>query len=218
MSVSTSTSFTAFAGHRLMLSGSLVEVTLAVRRAVDAGASQAILVFDDVTGRVVDVDFRGSEADIVEKSTQPAAAYVGRYRWPAPPLPEAFEPAAGSGSRGKGRPKMGVVAREVTLLPRQWEWLASQSGGASATLRKLVDSARRSGSSRQQQRAAQEAAYHFIQAIAGDFEGYEEATRALFANDRPGLERCMAAWPHDIRSQAIRLAFERNTGGQEDCG
>eukprot|EP01035_Chromulina_nebulosa_P021198 gene21198-27460_t len=210
VSDSTSKSFMVFVGHRLVLSGSLVEATLAVKQAVEADASQAILVFDDATGRVVDVDFRGTGADIVERSSRPASAYVGRYRQPPEELPNASEPTAGSGTRGKGRPKMGVIAREVTLLPRQWEWLASQSGGASATLRKLVDSARRSGSSRHQQRAAQDTAYQFMQAIAGDLPGYEEATRALFANDRPGVERCVAAWPRDIRTQAIRLAFERN--------
>jgi uncharacterized protein len=202
----------AFVGHQLLLSGSLVEVTLAVKQAEEV--SQPILVFDNATGRVIDVDVRGSEAEIVERSSRPAAAYVGRYRQPVEAA--VFEPAVGSGTRGKGRPKMGVVAREVTLLPRQWEWLASQSGGASATLRKLVDSARRSGSSRQQQRAAQDAAYQFMQAIASDFAGYEEATRALFANDRPGVERCIAAWPHDIRTQTIRLAFEPNASELQD--
>lgn len=102
---------------------------------------------------------------------------------------------------------MGVVAREVTLLPRQWEWLTSQPGGASATLRRLVDEARKTTGPRQQRRAAQEAAYHFMQAIAGDLPGYEEATRALFADDRPALEQRIAAWPEDIRTYALRLAF-----------
>ncbi|MDQ0320255.1 hypothetical protein QO002_002393 [Pararhizobium capsulatum DSM 1112] len=208
----------AFVGHRLILSGSLVEVTLAVKQAAEADGSQAILVFDDATGRLVDVDYRGTEADIAERVSQPALSYVGRYRQPPEEPLDTAEPAARPSARGKGRPKMGVVAREVTLLPRQWEWLASQSGGASATLRRLVDNAKRSGNPRQQQRAGQDAAYHFMQAIAGDLPGYEEAIRAVFANDRPGVERCVAAWPHDIRTQAIRLAFQGDASqsDQED--
>ena len=95
----------------------------------------------------------------------------------------------------------------MTLLPKQWEWLATQPGGASAVLRRLVDDARRNGGERQARRAAQEAAYHFMLAIAGDLPGYEEATRALFANDRPKLEQRIADWPQDIRAHALRLAF-----------
>src|SRR4051812_2121744 len=106
-----------------------------------------------------------------------------------------------------GRPKLGVVPREVTLLPRHWDWLATQPGGASAALRKLVDEARQSGGTRQQKRAAQEAAYHFMLAMAGDLPGYEEATRALFADDRSRLEQCIADWPQDVRSHVLRLAF-----------
>lgn len=107
----------------------------------------------------------------------------------------------------RGRPKLGVVAREVTLLPRQWEWLATQPGGASATLRRLVDDARKAIHPRQRRRAAQEAAYRFMQAIAGDLPGYEEATRALFADDRLAFEERIGPWPEDIRIYAVRLAF-----------
>ena len=106
---------------------------------------------------------------------------------------------------------MGVVSREVTLLPRQWEWLGAQPGGASAVLRRLVDAAKRDGGPQQKRRAAQEAAYRFMLAIAGDFPGYEEATRALFADDRLKLEQCIADWAQDIRVHVLHLAF----GAQE---
>ncbi len=197
---------TAFDGHRLLLSGPLVDVALAVKAATENGSSNAILVFDDATGRVVDLDLRGSEADVVERLSQPSRSSVGRYR---PRAVEASEPAADEMSepRGRGRPKLGVVAREVTLLPRHWDWLATQPGGASAVLRRLVDDARRSGGTRQQKRAAQEAAYQFMLAIAGDLPSYEEATRALFADDRARLEQWIADWPHDTRSHVLRLAF-----------
>ena len=113
----------------------------------------------------------------------------------------------GFGIERTGTAEVGRSAREVTLLPRQWEWLASQSGGASAFLRRLVEEARRSGGSREQRRAAQEAAYRSMMAIAGNLPGYEEGLRALFADDQGKLEQCIAAWPEGIRTYAIRLAF-----------
>ena len=136
--------------------------------------TSALLVFDAATGKVVDVDLR-----------EPAEA------------PE--EPR-----RGPGRPKLGVVAREVTLLPRHWEWLQAQPGGASVALRRLVDEARRAGVSPKQR---QEAAYRFMSAMAGDRAGFEEASRALFAGDRAKLEQEAASWPPDIREHVLVLAF-----------
>jgi hypothetical protein len=202
----------------LVSSGPLVEVSLFVKHATEADASEPALIFDDATGRVVDVDLRGTEADIVERLSQPAPAHIGGFWHRVKEPPETRESDAETGTRGRGRPKMGVVSREVTLLPRHWEWLADQPGGASATLRRLVDNARRSGSVLHQRRADQEAAYQFMQAIAGDLPGYEEAIRALFANDRPGVEQRIAAWPHDVRTQAIRLAFERNSSQPDQEG
>ncbi len=197
---------TAFDGHRLLLAGPLVEVALAVKTAMEGGSPSEVLVFDDVTGRVVDLDLRGGTAEMIERLSRPPQTFIGRHRPPSnePAVPAKDEAAE---ARGRGRPRLGVVSREVTLLPKQWEWLATQPGGASAVLRRLVDDARRNGGERQARRAAQEAAYHFMQAIAGDLPAYEEATRALFANDRPKLEHCIANWPHDIRAHALRLAF-----------
>lgn len=207
MSNPVSKACTAFDGHRLLLSGPLVEVALVVKTAVESQSPNLILVFDDATGRVVDLDLRGTKADILERLSQPPQMFVGRYR---PPPGEVSEPESKdevSEPRGRGRPKLGVVAREVTLLPRQWEWLAAQPGGASAILRRLVDDARRNGGTRLQRRAAQDAAYQFMLAIAGDLPGYEEATRALFADDRARLEQWIAKWPQDVRSHALNLAF-----------
>lgn len=187
-----SRSCTAFAGHRLLRSGPLPEVALAVKDVAGRGGAEPVLVFDDASGRVVDLDLRGTAADIVGRLTPP-------------PMDPAVPQAA---PRGRGRPRLGVVAREVTLLPRHWEWLAAQPGGASVVLRKLVDEARRKGGSEQARRAAQEAAYRVMSALAGDLPGFEEATRALFADDRARFEQQMARWPADIRTYAIRLAFD----------
>lgn len=197
---------TTFDGHTRLSSGPLTEVALAVKAAVDDGSPREILVFDDATGRVIDLDLRGSAADVIERLAQTHAPQGDSGAASEPVEDEA------AGARGRGRPKLGVVAREVTLLPRQWDWLAAQPGGASAVLRRLVDEARRKDSTRRQRRAAQEAAYRFMLAIAGDLPGYEEATRALFADDRRAVARQIADWPEDVRSHVLALAF----GAQDD--
>src|SRR6202000_600087 len=98
-------------------------------------------------------------------------------------------------ARGRGRPKLGVEAREVTLLPRHWEWLSTQRPGASATLRRLVEDARRADPGASGMREGKEAPYRFITAMAGDALGYEEAVRALFANDGARFEAESTPWP-----------------------
>ncbi len=202
---------TAFAGQRLLLSGPLPEVALAVKRS--PSVADMVLVFDDATGRLIDLDLEGSDAEVLERLSQPPKAYAGRHRPKIDITPGSTGSEEMHSQKTRGRPKLGVVAREVTLLPRQWQWLGEQPGGASATLRRLVEGARKGASARR--RATQEAAYHFMQAIAGDLPGYEEATRALFADDRPALEERIAAWPEDIRTYALRLAF--NAGGGQSA-
>lgn len=175
---------TAFLGTRRLAVGPLASVAAAVRRALAEDAGAAILVFDDRDGRVIDLDLSGDPAPLTAPSDTPAETEA----------------------RGKGRPKLGVVAREVTLLPRHWDWLAGEPGGASAALRRLVDDARRAGVAETERRAAREAAYRVMAALAGDLPGFEEATRALFAGDAVRLDAHMAAWPADIRAYALALA------------
>ncbi len=171
--------YTAFDGHRRIASGPLGSVASIVKRAIESGAAGPVLIFDDSTGRQTDID-------ITESSGMEAAAAVPRSR---------------------GRPKLGVVAREITLLPRHWDWLATQPGGASMALRKLVDEARRTHAEADRRRQTQERAYHFMSAIAGDMSGFEEAARALFAADEERFRKLVAAWPDDVRDHAIALAF-----------
>lgn len=189
---------TAFAGHDLLLSGPLVEVALAVKTATENNELKPLLVFDDSTGRVIDLDLRGSKSEIIERLSRLMQKSVSPVQSKAV---EATEP------RGRGRPKLGVVAREVTLLPRQWEWLNAQSGGASGVLRRLVDEAKRNSAMPQKKRATQEATYQFMFAIAGNFPNYEEAIRGLFADDRANLESSIAEWPADIQAHILRLAY-----------
>ena len=148
----------------------------AVTRAIEQGWPNdhgSVRVFEDDSGRATDLDL-----------------------W------DAAKSAAPAAPRGRGRPKLGVTAREVTLLPRQWDWLARQPGGASATLRRLVEAARKDGAA---PGAGRDAAYRFLTAMAGDRPGYEEAVRALYRGDLDRMQKLAAAWPPDIRAYAARL-------------
>ncbi|PDH67066.1 MAG: hypothetical protein CNE89_07885 [Sphingomonadaceae bacterium MED-G03] len=162
---------TAFAGELWIATGDKGEIRAALQAMGDD--AQNILLFDDRTGRQVDIDLEDS----------------------APQAP-----------RGRGRPKLGVQAREVTLLPRQWDWLAQQPGGASAVLRRLVDEARKAEGGPTSPRAAMDAAYHFMTAMAGDRPGYEEAIRALYAKDAARFKALSRNWPSGIRDHALALA------------
>src|SRR6202521_5463279 len=191
-----SPSFTAFLGPNLLASGPLAEVAMAVMKASSIAAAPPIIIFDDASGRPIDLDLRGTEREIVARLPQPAPDPETLVGHPAAPEP-----------RGRGRPKLGVVAREVTLLPRHWNWLGAQPGGASVALRKLVEEARRASGDRDRSRAATGAAYHFMSTMAGDLPGFEEASRALFADDRRRFAGLIAGWPEDIRDHIVKLAF-----------
>lgn len=204
-----SPSYTTFDGFRRIAAGPLAANAKVFKRAHESGAGP-LLIFDDATGRAIDVDIRGSEEEMVAR----LAAIAAAGERSAPGGEPAGEPeAAAEGSPGRGRPKLGVVPREVTLLPRHWEWLATQPGGASVALRKLVEAARRTSAEGDRTRRAQERAYHFMVAIAGNLPYYEEATRALFAGDRPRFGELIAEWPEDVREHAARLAFEGGGDG-----
>lgn len=190
-------SFIAFDGTRRIASGALALVALAVAKALKSKSAGPVLVFDDRTGGVVDIDSRGTDAEILARL----------------PASQASDSATDDADRsdvqtlrGRGRPKLGVVAREVTLLPRHWDWLATQSGGASVALRRLVEDARRAQRHGDGSRERQERAYKFMSAMAGDLAGFEEASRALFAGDEPGFRERIAEWPADVRDHATRLA------------
>lgn len=185
-----SETFTAFEGQQRIASGPLADVALAIKR-ITRPTSEPITVFSDSTGRAVDLDLRGSNDEV--------RARLAEHAHPGAPVEAA--------PRGRGRPRLGVVAREVTLLPRHWEWLNAQPGGASVALRKLVDEARRASGARDRQRAARDAAYHFMSAMAGDLPGFEEASRALFADDRRRFTGQIAGWPEDIRDHVVKLAY-----------
>ena len=189
-------SCTAFAGTRQIASGDLRQVALKAQESTNSDKFAQVLIFDDLTSQVIEVDLRGTPEEL--------------SRWLAPTETQAAqgaEPAAAEeGARKPGRPKLGVVAREVTLLPRHWDWLATQPGGASVALRKLVEQARRANQDKDRLRLARESAYRFLSAMAGNEPGFEEAARALFAGDQVRFEKLVAPWPIDVGNHAKMLA------------
>jgi hypothetical protein len=193
---------TAFSGKRWIASGPLGEVALAAKARLDQGDAANLLVFDDTTGATVEVDLRGSPADVAARTGAGVALPSPAAGERAEETREPAEPA----QRGRGRPRLGVVAREVTLLPRHWDWLAAQPGGASVALRRLVETARRTHEGRDALRRSQEAVYRFAVAMAGDEPGFEEAVRALYAADEARFGACVQAWPADVARHARRLA------------
>jgi hypothetical protein len=182
-------SWVAFAGMTRVASGSARSVAAALKeRERHATAAEPVLVFDAESGDQIEVDLRGSTAEVLGRIGEPGESEVAAK------------------ARAPGRPRLGVVAREVTLLPRHWEWLSEQPGGASVALRKLVEEARRTRGESERIRRAQENAYRFMRALAGDLAGFEEASRALFARDRAKFDAHVAGWPPDVRSYALKLA------------
>jgi hypothetical protein len=194
-------SFTAFDGHECLATGPIEDVAIVVKRALEDGAIGPVLIFDNATGRTIDINTQGTEEAVLAQLGQatPSVAEAGLEE------PEIIHEK----SRGRGRPKLGVIAREVTLLPRHWAWLADQPGGASVALRKLVEKARKESVEKDDKRSANERAYHFMSAMAGDLPGFEETCRALFAGDQNKFTNEVAGWPADIRNHASWLAFGR---------
>ena len=197
----------AFDGVRRIASGPLTEVAPKVKECADAHPLARILVFNAETSEPIEIDCRGSLADVLGRIA-PVTSEVS-----PPDEVQVSLPA------GRGRPKLGVVAREVTLLPRHWEWLSTQPGGASVALRKLVEQARRASSAADRIRQSQNATDRFMTAMTGDLDGYEEVSRALFAGDRPRFEALLATWPDDIRTHLLHLAETAFPAeGDEDVG
>ena len=177
-------SYSVFSGERLIGAGKLGEMLRASKAFFERNKQANLLIFEDQTGRQVDFDFSGSLAEVLARA-EPVAERVG-----------------------PGRPKLGVVSREVSLLPRHWEWLEEQPHGISAALRRLVDEAKKKNPGEQRARLGREAVSKFMTAMAGNFEHYEEATRALFAKDNARFAQLIQDWPKDVRGHVLRMLVE----------
>lgn len=177
-----STTYTAFDVHTRVASAEPAEALRSIKRYLDGKPDRTVLIFDDATGAQIDFDFRGTEEDVLARA------------FPPPPKP------------GRGRPALGVVCGEVSLLPRHWDWLRRQGNNASATLRRLVDDAIRNEPASARARRAAEAADREMWALAGNLPGCEEASRALYARDFERFRNCMSAWPSDVANHLSALA------------
>lgn len=205
MDTSSQTRCTAFDGSRRIASGELAHVAVKTKEVLVRGSQASVLIFDDVSGEQIEVDFRGTSEAVLKRLAAKTNSDMEQAGVPAD--------SNGATPRGPGRPKLGVVAREVTLLPRHWAWLNSQPGGASVALRKLVEEARHVNANKDRIRHGQEAAYRFMSAVAGNLAGFEEATRALFAGNRDRFDELVEPWPVDVRDYTRTLAataFLRN--------
>jgi hypothetical protein len=180
--------YTAFDGTTRIFRGTFQEVVLKVKEHIGRAQNSSVLIFSDGTGKTMDFNFQGGMKDVRRR----LEIYVSKQ-----------ESAA---TAGPGRPRLGVISREVSLLPRHWEWLASQPGGASASLRRLVEEARKRSSTHTSVKEAQERAYRFMSVIAGDMKGYEEALRALYKADHKNFLLHLQDWPVDVRSHVVALA------------
>jgi len=178
-----------FEGNRRIALGNLSEVARKTKQVVDRGERGPVIILDAVTSRVIEVDFRGTADDVVNRLKT---------------KPSEDEPIE---RKGPGRPKLGVVAREVTLLPRHWEWLNSQPGSASVVLRRLVEQVRKDNSEKDRKREAQESAYRFMSAMAGNAPGYEEALRALYSGKTKEFNQYIKTWPKDVQEHARDLGL-----------
>lgn len=201
---------TVFEGSHCIAAGPLKDVAATAKAAVDRWSASpsglAVLVFDDATSEVVELDWRGSLTEFQARLAQRAQACDATLAAQQPSEQSDNCPSAPSdAARGRGRPKLGVVAREVTLLPRHWEWLASQTGGASVALRKLVEAGRRAAEVQDRVRQASAVGYRFMSTMAGHEPGFEEASRALFAGDQANFEARIAAWPVDVQTHLKKI-------------
>lgn len=185
--------YTVFAGDRLLVSGGLEAMLRRTKAQLDAGEPDPVLIFEDRSGQQVDFDFRGTADEVVARASS---------------IPTRT---------GPGRPKLGVVSREVSLLPRHWDWLEQQQGGISASLRRLVDEARKRDPGRERARLARDAAARFMGTMAGNLPGFEEASRALYLGDRGRFEDLIRGWPGDIRAHLLRLVAEAFRAEESDA-
>jgi hypothetical protein len=174
--------YTVFAGHTIIAVGTFAEI-LPVCQARQGDGGPMPLIFEDANGKQIDFDFSGTEAEVLE-----------RVKLTAP-------------SASRGRPQLGVISREITLLPQQWEWLQAQPASASATIRRLIEQARRENDPARESKERAAAAGAFLTAIVGNAQNFEEVTRALYSHDRSRFQQLLDDYPVDVRNYAVKLLF-----------
>lgn len=191
MEPKTGRTYIAFDATKKIASGDILEVALKVKTHLKKNPNASVVIFDDLTSNQVEIDFRGTAENVLNRLKENLEKIE---------IPEKTEKI------GPGRPKLGVTAKEVTLMPEHWEWLGHQPGGASVTLRRLVEEAKKKNYTKDLLRQAQESTHKFMTVMAGDLPQYEEALRVLYAKDLKKFESIASMWPKDIKEHALKLA------------
>jgi uncharacterized protein len=179
----TDVSYMVFAGSQVLVSGDLRSILVQTKEYMDSEAEVPVLIFEEQTGKQVDFNFQGTLAEILAREL------------PVKPV-------------GPGRPKLGVISREVSLLPRHWEWLEQQPNGISAALRRLIEEARKRAPGKERARLMREAVSRVMTALAGNLPDYEESLRALYAKDHARLFVLISKWPTGVRAYVERVVNE----------
>ena len=185
-------SYSAFAGTRLLASGDLATVVGQIKAIYDRQGAEAILLLEDATSERIDLDLNGSPELVLERALAQQRARQQLREWNLQP-------------HTQGQTKTGAVPGTVNLLPRHWAWLNSQPGGASVALRKLVELASRDARGEDRLRRTQAAIDRFMLTLAGDLANYEEASRALYRSDWTRLRALIVDWPTDVRAHVEKL-------------
>ncbi len=181
-------SYTVFADFRFITQGSLESVALSLKKKFKEPNSASILIFSDLTGRQIDLDLSGTDKQILDRL-------------------KVYSQQETQSNTGAGRPKLGVVPREISLLPIHWEWLINQDGGSSAVIRNLIDEKIKNRSI-DKIKNSQERTYKFLSALAGNLPNFEEATRFLYRKDKRKFTELISSWPKDIAKHATHLSRE----------
>lgn len=176
-----SSTYSAFSGDTLVFGGELRPLLSHLKGLLDAEPRRELLIFEDDSGKQVEFDFRGSLDEVLAREAPPPRT-------------------------GPGRPKLGVISREISLLPRHWEWLERQPSGISAALRRLVEAEMKRDPERQRALQARAATGRVMTTLAGNRENFEEALRALYAGEGARFRQLVRGWPSDIKKHLLRLA------------
>lgn len=178
--------YTAFEDFKILAQGNLETVALAIKHRLKEQKQASVLIFSDITGRQIDLDLSGTEKQVLDR----LKIYSAQDSTP---------------NSGAGRPKLGVFPREISLMPRHWEWLINQDGGASAVIRNLIDERIRKASV-DKVKAGQEKTYRFLSSLAGNLPQFEEVSRFLFRKDKKRFNELISTWPKDIVKHANLLS------------
>lgn len=180
--------YTAFEEFKIVSQGTLDDVAISVKHRLKEQGSSNILIFSDSTGRQIDLDLSGTDKQVLDRL-------------------KVFTTSSVQTQSGAGRPKLGVLPREISLLPSHWEWLLNQEGGSSAVIRNLIDEKMKTQLIHKN-KIAQERTYKFLSAHAGNLPSFEDAVRFLYRKDKKKFMDQISGWPKDVLKYTLSLSSD----------